>query len=425
MLHVGRRGKTKQRLMVASIAIALGGALAYGAFALAPRGQSAEDVGELDTAALLRNAEPSAAPETPETLGPHAEIVRPAAVIEVTAQRPIEIRTFPGTLHPARSSQLAFRVGGPLVRLPVEEGDLVAAGSLLAEIDPRDFELAVAELSARLDAARAAQQLAVLHHRRQAQLVERGHASRAILDAAIADRDRTAAETVSLTQQLETARAARDDTRLTAPFDGRVARLHVEQHDYVLARQPAIVFHDISATDFIVDLPERMIGRLPYLQAIEVTLSDTAGRSYSAVIREMASEQAADTGTYRTALRLSGIEGEPPLAGLSGTASLTFLANGFQRTGEFVLPSSAVFRGASGGDYVWVVEGTPARVSARPVTLAAIEGDRTRVASGLENGEGVVAYGVDFLQEGQLVRARTPTREPADGGASGWLGAQR
>ncbi|MGP1257230.1 MAG: efflux RND transporter periplasmic adaptor subunit [Kiloniellales bacterium] len=425
MTHVGRRGKTKQRLMVAAVTITLGAAVAYGALALASRGPSGENIGGTNALDLLQKAEPAGASDRPATLGPHAAIVRPAAVIEVTAERPIEVRTFPGTLHPARSSQLAFRVGGPLVHLPIEEGELVAAGSLLAEIDPRDFELAVAELSARLDAARAAQELAVLHHRRQAQLVERGHASRAILDEAIADRDRTAAETASLTQQLETARAALDDTRLTAPFDGRVARLHVEQHDYVSARQPAVIFHDISATDFIVDLPERMISRLRYLQGIEVTLSDATGRSYSAAIREMASEQAADTGTYRTALRLSGFEGDPPLAGLSGTASLRFLANGFQRTGEFILPSSAVFRGASGRDYVWVVEGSPSQVSARPVTVTAIDGDRIRVASGLTNGEGVVAYGVDFLQEGQIVRALTNRAEPADDGAVRWLGAQR
>ena len=279
MTHVGRRGKTKQRLMVVAVTIALGAAVAYGAFALASRGPSEEDIAGTDAPGLSQEAEPAGAPDRPDMLGPHAAIVRPAVVIEVTAERPIEVRTFPGTLHPARSSQLAFRVGGPLIHLPVEEGELVAAGSLLAEIDPRDFELAVAELSARLDAARATQELAVLHHRRQAQLVGRGHASRAILDEAIADRDRTAAETASLTQQLETARAALDDTRLIAPFDGRVARLHVEQHDYVSARQPAIILHDISAADFIVDLPERMISRLRYLQSIEVTLSDATGRS--------------------------------------------------------------------------------------------------------------------------------------------------
>lgn len=415
MAHVGRRSWTKQRLMSAALVAGLGAAAVYGAYALAYRGADSETGSAQETAEVSAEGQLGA-------LGPHAEIVRPAAVIEVTAQRPVEVRGFPGTLHPVRSSRLAFRVGGPLIDLPVEEGDLVAAGDLLAEIDPRDFELAVAELEARLEAAQAARRLANLQHRRQAQLVERGHTSRANLDVAIAERDRTAAEVASLTQQLATAQAALDDTRLIAPFDGRVARLHVELHDYLSARQTAVIFHDVSGADFVVDLPERMVGRLHHLQDIEVELSDAPNRRYGAQVREMASEQAADTGTYRTALRLSGLEGVPPVAGLSGTAYLLFLEENFQRSGEITLPSSAVFRGAEGDDRVWVVEGSPARVAGRPVTVTGVEGDRIRVAEGLENGERIVVYGVDFLRDGQAVRPfAVPGRSDEDpkGGSRG------
>ncbi|WP_162906505.1 efflux RND transporter periplasmic adaptor subunit [Algihabitans albus] len=397
--------------MVAGLVVLLGSAVVYGAYALAAKDPDRET----DAARTAVKTEDAA---QLDTLGPHAEIVRPAAVIEVTAQRPIQVRALPGTLHPARASRLAFRVGGPLIDLPVEEGDLAVAGSLLAEIDPRDFALAVAELEARLKAAQAARRLAVLQHRRQAQLVERGHTSRANLDEAIAERDRTAAETASLTQQLATAQAALDDTRLIAPFDGRVARLHVEQHDYLSARQTAITFHDVSGVDFVVDLPERMVARLRHLQGIEVELSDTPGESYRATIREMASEQAAETGTYRTTLRLSGVESVPPLAGLSGTAHLMFLDAAFRRSGEIALPSSAIFPGAEGGDRVWVVEGSPARVAARPVSVAAVEGDQVRIVAGLANGERIVAYGVDFLREGQAVRPLGTAGDP-DGGSQG------
>lgn len=397
MAHVGRRFWTKQRLISLAVVAVLGAVAVYGVSTLAPGGT--EDRAEGAPAV----AEASTVGQS-ATLGPHAEIVRPAAVIEVAARRPAEVRAFPGTLHPVRSSRLAFRVGGPLTGLPVEEGDLVAAGDLLAEIDPRDFELAVAELEARLEAAQAARQLAILQHRRQAQLVERGHTSRANLDEAIAERDRTAAEVASLTQQLATAQAALGDTRLIAPFDGRVARLHVELHDYLSARQTAVTLHDVSGADFVVDLPERVIGRLPHLQDIEVALSDAPNGRYRAQVREMASEQAVETGTYRTALRLSGLAGVPPLAGLSGTAYLLFLKEDFQRSGEIALPSSAVFRGTEGDDRVWVVEGSPARVAARSVTVTGVEGDRLRVAGGLANGERIVAYGVDFLRDGQTVR---------------------
>ena len=69
-----------------------------------------------------------------------------------------------------------------------------------------------------------------------------------------------------------------------------------------------------------------------------------------------------------------------------------------------LVPTSAVFAGSDGGDFVWVVEGDPPVVVSRPVTVAGVVGDRARLAAGLADGERIVAYGVDFLLEGQRVR---------------------
>ena len=399
----GRGAKRRLGLIGAIVA----GALACGAVALGLAG-----IGPL---ALLLDGEEASAHVGDGTLGPHAEIVRPAPVIEVAVRPGTEVRAFPGTIHPARSSALAFRVGGPLVDLPVREGDVVAAGTLLALIDPRDFVLAADELSARLDAAEAAQRLAELNHRRRARLVERGAVSRADLDQAVAERDRTAAEVASLTQSLAMARAALEDTRLIAPFDGRVARLHVELHDYVNARQPAIAFHDTSGVDLVVNLPETIIPRIPDILEIEVELSGQPGSRHAATIREIASEQATETGTYRTALRLSGLDGPAPFAGLSGTAFVRFANGASLSPHEILVPSSAVFAGDNGGEFVWVVEGDPPAVAQRPITVVGMVGDQVRLVGGLTEGERIVAYGVHFLQDGQRVRPSAPPQRAAGG----------
>ena len=362
-------------------------------------------------------------PPPPATLGAHADIIRPAAVIAITAAPTVDIRTVPGTLHPARTSRLAFRVGGPLIDLPVQEGDQVEAGTVLARIDPRDFRLTLADLQARLDAARAIQRLAEINHQRRAQLVERGHVSVAELDEAVAERDRATAEIASLTQQIATAEAALEDTELVAPFAGRIARLHVELQDYVTARSPAITFHDASAMELVVDLPERLVLRLADMHGIDVALSDQPDRIFRAELVELASEQAPETGTYRARLRLQALGGVIPLAGLSGTARFAFAngpfphgepANGEPRPGPTVLvPSSAVFSGpsadgaADGGDFVWRVVagvGDQPTVTRHPVTIGGMVGDRARVTSGLVEGDRIVAFGVDFLREGQRIR---------------------
>ncbi|MBB4266520.1 efflux RND transporter periplasmic adaptor subunit [Roseospira visakhapatnamensis] len=344
------------------------------------------------------------------TLGPHAEIVRPAPIIGVATRPVLERRVVPGTVQPGRSPRLAFRVGGPLIDLPVREGQEVAAGTLLAAIDPRDFDLAVADVRARLDAAEAARRLARISYRRQDDLVRRGAVSRAALDAAIAERDRTLAQVGSLMEQLATAEAARGDTRLVAPFDGRIARLHVEAHDHVSARAPVLTFHDTAAIDLVVHLPETIIARLSDVVGIDVTLADRPDRRHAATIHEIASDLSADTGAYRTALRIADLDGPAPLAGVSGTATLRFA--GADAEGQILVPSSAVFTrrdGADdgesgGGDFVWVVAGDPPTVTARPVTVTGLAGDRACLADGLVDDERIVAYGVHFLREGQRVR---------------------
>jgi multidrug efflux pump subunit AcrA (membrane-fusion protein) len=56
------------------------------------------------------------------------------------APEPRAIRQFPGEVRADQRAELAFRVSGPLVQLPIQEGEQVAAGQLLARIDPRDFD---------------------------------------------------------------------------------------------------------------------------------------------------------------------------------------------------------------------------------------------------------------------------------------------
>lgn len=409
MTRIGktRPSEHRARLWLVGVVAVLAGAAAAASLAMRGDGDAALLTPETWPAVFTRENHP--------TLGPHADIVRPASVIHVTARAPIESRAFPGTVHPARSSRLAFRVTGPLVALPVREGQDVAAGTLLAQVDPRDFELAVADLTARLEAADAARRLAEIHHRRQEELVRRGVVPEANLDAAIAERDRTIAEVDSTLHQLATAQAALDDTRLVAPSDGRVAGLHVELHDSVAARAPVITFHDTSATDLVVSLPESLIPRLPDVVGIDVTVSDRPGRAYAAAIREIASDRETDGGAYRTTVRLDGLESLAPLAGLSGTATfrLAETRQGSQdRAGtEVVVPSSAVFARAEGGEFVWVVTGDPPTVTARPVTVRGIADDRARLAGGLRDNERIIAYGVHFLREGQRVR---PLDEPVD-----------
>jgi len=99
-----------------------------------------------------------AAPELPP-------VVRPVKTTVVGGAQTAEL-SFPGTTQASDRSVLSFRVRGPLIELPVNEGDQVDKGDLLARIDPVDFEIKVVE-------ARATYQKAVADYHRFNRLYER------------------------------------------------------------------------------------------------------------------------------------------------------------------------------------------------------------------------------------------------------------
>ena len=80
---------------------------------------------------------------TPPT--PESQAIRPAKLHSVTDARQTIKRDFVGKVEALRVVDISFEVAGPLVELPILEGQEIAAGALLAALDPRDFELAVKE----------------------------------------------------------------------------------------------------------------------------------------------------------------------------------------------------------------------------------------------------------------------------------------
>ena len=64
-------------------------------------------------------------------------------------------REFPGKTEATQIADLAFRISGPLIELPVKEGQRVQEGELIAKIDPRDFKTVVKQVSSSLENARA------------------------------------------------------------------------------------------------------------------------------------------------------------------------------------------------------------------------------------------------------------------------------
>ena len=84
-----------------------------------------------------------------------ARLIRPVKTTVLAQNAAVETRSFPGIVAAARETELAFRVGGPLIKFDVNIGERVEKGAVIARIDPRDFNVGILRLSAALDEARA------------------------------------------------------------------------------------------------------------------------------------------------------------------------------------------------------------------------------------------------------------------------------
>ncbi len=319
-----------------------------------------------------------------------AQVVRMVKVMEVGAGDSLGARSFPGFVEATDQVDLSFRVAGPLVEFPVNEGDLVKKGQTLAQIDPRDFRI-------QLDAARAHMERTDADFRRYAALYEKDAVSKAQLDQARAARNVAQAA-------LEDAEAALDDTHLRAPFSARVGATFVENFQEVAAKEKILSLVNVTSVDILVDIPENLVARFREEQRdspLTVSFDAAPGRAFDTTVKEVSAQADPRTQTFRITFTLPQPEGINVLPGM--TAIMTrHVAPGEHR--PIVVPAVAVISDESGRSFVWTVDPELNTVSRRSVETGVLTGtDSVEINSGLESGELIAISAASRLRDGMEI----------------------
>jgi RND family efflux transporter MFP subunit len=150
-----------------------------------------------------------------------------------------EQRTMPfalvstGTVEAIRTAAVGSQVGGVITRVGFREGDEVAKGALLFQLDPRPFQNALAQANAMLARDRAQAKLTKLDADRAQALVERGAISQSEYDQKRAAADAAQASVASDEAQARAAQLSLSYASIRAPISGRTGRLLVHEGDYV------------------------------------------------------------------------------------------------------------------------------------------------------------------------------------------------
>lgn len=320
---------------------------------------------------------------------PQGEIVRPVKAMKVADFADFSGRTFPGQAKATQEVDLAFDVAGTLAQRPVNIGDMVDEGALIAQLDQRRFlaELKAAEAQLTKDKA---------NFERAEELVKKDFISKT-------QYDELEAKVAISEANLDLAQKALADSVIKAPFAGVIANLFVENYTAVKPKQPVARLLDATQIEFVINIPEQFISLASQVRDIRVRFDAFAELEIPAEIKEIGSEATQTTRTYPVTLIMDQPDGVQILPGMAGIAT----GGGVEGVGggNVEVPVTAVFSPeGSGESFVWVIDSESMTVSRRPVVVESLANTGVSLSKGLDVGEWIATAGVHYLEDGQQVR---------------------
>lgn len=329
--------------------------------------------------------------------------IRPVRYVIAQASAGVRERIFTGAAKAGTESNLSFKVRGTIQKLGLKVGDRVHKKQLIAEIDPRDYELAVQETEASLAQAKAQAAKAEADFKRRRRLFERDNASQADFDSARAAQDSALALVRAIEKQIELAELQVSYTRLVSPIDGKVAEVPVEVNENVQVGQTIVVVHAGARPEVEVSIPEVLIREIHQGATVSVTFDSLPNRSFSGRVSEVGVAAIEGLTTYPVTILLDRSD-DRMLPGMAAEVTFRFgVKDALQR---YVLPPHAVLEDRE-GSFVFVVEPTGSELGVarrRGVVVGELATGGIEVLRGISDGDRIVTVGASRIQDGQQVR---------------------
>ncbi len=299
-------------------------------------------------------------------------------------------RIFPGKTKASQTADMSFQVAGELIDFPLNEGEEVEEGQVLARLDPTNFELDIRKLTAIRDNAK-------VELGRSATLLKKDFTSQSSHDLKLTQLEIAESD-------LGTAEERLDDATLTAPFAGKIGKTYVENYQQVAAKAPVLTLQQVDPIDVTVQLPEDVVAQIQQGNVVDhfVTFSVIPNQRFTAKYKESASIADSVTQTYDVVMTLPNPEGFNVLPGMTANVGVSYKAGDAQE--GFLIPFSAVGVEPDGTPYIYVLTPTTHTLEKRSVSLTQPQDDQVGVTEGLQAGDTIIVAGINFLREGEKVQ---------------------
>ena len=309
-----------------------------------------------------------------------------------------------GTVTALNSVTVKSRVDGQLIRIAFTEGQMVREGQLLAEIDPRPFQVQLMQAEGQFAKDQAAANNAKADLKRLEGLVSQGIISRQQLDTQTSSVAQFEAALKSDQAQVESAKLNLVYSRITAPISGRVGLRLVDAGNMVRASdasglatlapiQPINVVFSVPADDIQKVLSQSTKGgKLP----VEAWDRDLKTRLAAGALSAIDNQVDTATGTVKLKALFSN---EDKALFPNQFVNAQLLVDTLR--GVVIVPTAAIQRGPQGA-FVYVVK-DDSTVDLRFIEPQGTDGDETAVRKGLAGNETVVTDGLEKLRPGSKV----------------------
>ncbi|SFB09885.1 membrane fusion protein, multidrug efflux system [Collimonas sp. OK607] len=309
-----------------------------------------------------------------------------------------------GSVTPEATAIVKSRVNGELIKLHFQEGQVVKAGALLAELDPRPYQVAVTQAEGQLIKDTALLKAAQIDLQRYRTLLAQDSIASQQVDTQAALVKQYEGTVKSDQGALDSARLQLTYSRITAPISGRLGLRQVDLGNVVQSSDTngIVIITQLQPITSVFSIPEDNIPSvMKQIQAGKKLATDVWDRDQknkldSGALLTIDNQVDSTTGTVK-------LKAEFPNANYalfpSQFVNVRMLLD--TRRDATVIPNAAIQRGAQ-GNFVYVVKADHT-VTIRQITAGPVEGESTAIEKGIAVGETVVIDGIDKLKEGAKV----------------------
>jgi multidrug efflux system membrane fusion protein len=364
---------------------------------------------------LYKRAAPQSTTARPGIGAPMPVVVAPVAQGDVN----ITFNAL-GTVTPLATVTVRTQISGQLMQIAFQEGQLVHQGDLLAIIDPRPYEFALAQAQGQLLHDQALLKQAQNDLARYRVLIKQDSIAQQTVDTQEQLVRQYEGTVQSDQSQVDTAKLNIAYCHIVAPVTGRVGLRQVDQGNYVTPGDAngIVVLTEMQPITVIFTLPEdnlpAIVKQLSAGATLQVTAYDRSNTTELATGKLVTVDNQIDTttGTIRMRAQFDNSDG---VLFPNQFVNIRLLVSTLHNA--TVVPAAAVQRGAP-GTFVYVAKPDDT-VTVQPVKLGPADGDKVSIAAGLSVGQEVVVDGADKLRDNAKIARREPSTNitPPDTGS--------